>query len=223
MKKEKTLGALFFPIGTKEKPIPFDSLFIPHIYKEICFDGVYIDILNGKKDMIIMDVGSNIGVTVQHFKDYAKKVYAIEPLSTHYEALKKNKEFNNWDNVETFQLAIAGKDGEVTMHPLANNMTCTSYVNDWGQGGEVVKAQTFETFMKENKIDVVDFVKFDVEGAEDDILFSPGFENIAHKIKAIEVEFHHNDWMKHVSHMEKLGFQARRYECSAIVVLFIKP
>lgn len=211
------LKALFYP------DVPFETLFIPHIYKEIYFDGVYIDILNGKKDMVIMDVGSNIGVTVQHFRDYAKKVYAIEPLSTHYEALKKNKEFNGWDNVETFQLAIAGKDGEVTMHPLPNNMTCASYVNNWGQGGdETVKAQTFETFFKENSIDVVDFVKFDVEGAEDDILFSPGFENVAHKIKAIEIEFHHNDWMKHVTHMEKLGFKARRYECSAIVVLFIR-
>lgn len=222
MKKEKTLGALFFPIGTKKNPIKFDSLFIPYIYQEIYMNGVYIDVLNGKKDMVIIDVGANIGVTVQHFKDYAKRVYAVEPLSTHYEALKKNKEFNNWNNVSVHKLAISGTDGEVTMHPLANNMTCTSYVNDWGQGGEKVKAQTFETFMNENSINTVDFVKFDVEGAEDDILFSPGFENIAHKIKAIEVEFHHNDWMKHVTHMEKLGFKARRYECSAIVVLFIR-
>lgn len=216
------LKALFYPCGTEENPIPFDSLFIPYIYREIYFEGLYVDVLNEKKDLVIMDVGSNIGVTVQHFREHAKKVYAIEPLSTHFEALQKNKEFNGWDNVETFKMAIAGKDGEVTMHPLANNMTCTSYANDWGQGGEKVKAQTFETFMRENNIDEVDFVKFDVEGAEDEILFSDGFEKIAHKIKAIEVEFHKNDWMKHVSHMEKLGFEARRYESSAIVVLFVK-
>jgi FkbM family methyltransferase len=216
------LGALFYPKHDGTREIPFDSLFIPYIYREIYFEGLYVDVLNEKKDLVIMDVGSNIGVTVQHFREHAKKVYAIEPLSTHYEALVKNKEFNDWDNVETFKMAIAGKDGEVTMHPLANNMTCTSYANDWGQGGETVKAQTFETFMKENKIDHIDFVKFDVEGAEDDILFSPGFENIADKIDALEVEFHKADWMKHVSHMEKLGFTARRYESSAIVVMFVK-
>ena len=210
------LKALFYP------DVDFDTLFIPHIYKEIYFDGVYIDILNGKKDMVIMDVGANIGVTVQHFRDYAKKIYAIEPTQQNFEALDKNKEFNGWDNVETFKLAIAGKDGEVTMHTNLNNQTCNSYTTPFTGGDEVVKAQTFETFMKENKIDTVDFVKFDVEGAEDDILFSQGFENVAHKIKAIEVEFHHNDWMRHVTHMEKLGFQARRYECSAIVVLFIR-
>lgn len=210
------LKALFYP------DVPFDTLFIPYIYKEIYFDGVYIDILNGKKDMTIVDVGSNIGITVQHFRDYAKKVYAIEPLAAHYEALKKNKEFNGWDNVETFNIAIAGKDGEVTMHPLKSNMTCTSYTNDYGDGGETVKAQTMETFFKENNIEEVDFMKFDVEGAEDDILLSEGFINVADKIKAIEIEFHHKDWTKLVEHMIKLGFQARRYECSAIVVLFFK-
>lgn len=220
--KDIKLGGLFYPVKDGDREIPFDSLFIPYIYREIYFDGVYIDILNGRKDMIIVDVGSNIGVTVQHFKDHAKKVYAIEPLSAHYEALKKNKEFNNWDNVETFKLAIAGKDGEVTMHPLNNNMTCTSYTNDYGNGGENVKAQTMETFFRENNIEQVDFMKFDVEGAEDDILLSEGFINVADKIKAIEIEFHHADWMKLVEHMMKLGFQARRYECSAIVVLFTK-
>lgn len=217
------LGALFYPKGTPEQPIPFDSLFIPYIYREIYFEGVYRDILNGQKDMVILDVGSNIGITVQHFRDYAKKVYAIEPLSDHYEALIKNKDFNGWDNVETFHMAIAGKDGEVTMHPLKNNMTCTSYTNDYGQGGETVKAQTFETFFRENNIEKVDFCKFDVEGAEDDILLSEGFTKVADKIKAIEIEFHHPNWMDLVKHMINLGFEARRYESSAIIVMFIRP
>lgn len=216
------LGGLFFPKEADGEEIKFDSLYIPYIYREIYFEGIYVDILNGRTDMVVMDVGSNIGVTVQHFRNYAKKVYAIEPLSAHYEALSKNKEFNGWDNVETFKMAIAGKDGEVTMHPLKNNMTCTSYVNDYGQGGEKVEAQTFETFFKNNAIDQVDFVKFDVEGAEEDILFSDGFKNVAHKIKAIMIEFHHPDWMKIVEYMSSLGFEARRYQSSAIVVMFIR-
>ena len=86
------LGALFYPKEDDNgNKIPFDNLYIPYIYKEIYFDGVYIDILNGRKDMTIMDIGANIGVTVQHFQPYAKKLYAIEPSPEHFEALKKNK------------------------------------------------------------------------------------------------------------------------------------
>lgn len=88
------LKALYYP------DVPFESLYIPYIYKEIYFDGVYIDIFNQKKDMVVMDIGANIGVVTQYMRDYAKKVYSIEPSKEHFEALKKNKEFNKWDNVE---------------------------------------------------------------------------------------------------------------------------
>ena len=216
------LGALYYPKGTKKSPIKFDSLYIPWIYKEIYFDSIYADVLNQKKDMVIIDVGANIGVVTQFMRDYAKKVYAIEPSSMHFEALRKNKEFNRWDNVEVFNLALSDSDGDATINFLPNNLTCNSITNDYGQGGERVKTMSFDTFMEQNGIGEVDFVKFDVEGAEDKILRSEGFIKIAPKIKAIEVEFHYPTWQLLVEHMLKLGFQARRYECSAIVVLFTR-
>lgn len=208
------LKALFYP------DVPFETLYIPYIYKEIYLEGLYIDILNGRKDMTILDVGSNIGVTVQYFRDYAKKVYAIEPSSQHFEALKKNKEFNKWDNVEVFNMALADRDGEMMLNTYDQNKTCHSLINNYGQGGEVVKTTAFDTFFNENKIDVVDFCKFDVEGAEDMILRSEGFLKIADKIKAMEVEFHYPTWPQLVEHMQKLGYTARRYPSSAVVVLF---
>lgn len=226
MKKEtnKTkLGGLFYPTAdTNGNEIPFDSLYIPWIYKEIYFDGIYTDVLNQKKDMVIMDVGANIGVVTQHMRDYAKKIYAIEPSPEHFDALSKNKEFNNWDNVEVFNAALADKDGEMTIHSLSSNRTCNSLVNDYGQGGTPVKTYRFDTFMTENNIDVVDFVKFDVEGAEDMILRSEGFKNVAERIRTIEVEFHYPSWPQLVEYMIKLGYEARRYDCAAIVILFTR-
>jgi len=124
--------------------------------------------------------------------------------------------------VDIFNFAIAGKDGEVTMHKLDNNRTCNSYTNDYGGESEKVKAVAFDTFFKENKIDSVDFVKFDVEGAEDDILFSPGFLSVAPKIKAIEIEFHKPTFPNIVKHLMNLGYTARRYDCSAVVILFTR-
>lgn len=216
------LKALFYPAGTKKKPIPFDSLFIPYIYKEIYIESLYVDITNGKTDMTIIDIGANIGVTVQYFRDFSKKVYAIEPSPEHFEALKKNKEFNGWDNVHLTNAAIADKNGEMILHQLDNNRTCNSLTNDYGDKGVKVKTLSMDTFFKENKIKKCDFMKFDVEGAEDMILRSEGFKKVASKIDAIMVEFHYPTWQELVKYMIGLGYTARRYQSSAIVVLFIR-
>lgn len=216
------LKALFYP------DVPFDSLFIPYIYQEIYFDGVYMDVVNNLdqnvKDPVIVDVGANIGVVTQYLRDHASKVYAIEPASEHFEALKKNKEHNGWDNVEVFNCAIADKDGEAELRLFSPNRTSHSilFKAQPGEKSETVPTKTFTTFFKENNIDHVDFMKFDVEGAEELILLSEDFAEASKKIDAIEVEFHFPDFTKHVNHLISLGYTARRYQCSAIVILFTK-
>lgn len=227
------LGALFYP--TKDQTgmdIPFDTLFIPYIYKEIYFEGVYLDVLGQRKDMVIVDVGANIGVTADHFKNYAKKVYAIEPSPENFAALKQNKEFNHWDNVEIFNIALADRNGEMDFAQAPNNRTTNALIDKdgshavgpggWYQPSFKVPTKAIDTFFEENNIDQVDFMKFDPEGSEELILYSEGFKKVAPKIKAIECEFHHSDWTNIVEYLQSLGFTARRYESSAIIVLFTR-
>jgi FkbM family methyltransferase len=241
------LGALFYPTkDTFGQDIPFDSLYIPYIYKEIYLEGVYLDVLNQKKDLTIVDVGANIGVTVQYFRPYAKKLYAIEPSPEHFAALKQNKEFNKWDNVEIFNYALAGKDGQMEFSQNSQNRTMNSLIvgkevgvhkhelqsgiqdltgtiTAKGYDNHVtVQTKSIDHFFEENNIEEVDFMKFDPEGAEDMILRSEGFKKIAHKIKAIEVEFHFPTWQNLVGYLQSLGYQARRYDSSAIIVLFFR-
>lgn len=230
-KSKVELGALFYP--TKDQVgnvIPFDTLFIPYIYKEIYFEGVYIDVLNNQKDLVIVDVGANIGVTVDHFKNYAKVVYAIEPSPENFAALKQNKEFNKWGNVVLCNYALADKNGEMEFAQAPNNRTTNALIDKdgshavgpsgWYNQSFKVPTKSIDTFFEENNIDEVDFMKFDPEGSEELILYSEGFKKIAHKIKTIECEFHHADWMNIVKYLEGLGFKARRYDSSAIIVLF---
>jgi len=212
------LKALFYP-----GDVPFESLYIPYIYKEIYFEGIYIDIVNQRKDMVILDIGANIGVVTHYLREHAKNLYAVEPSPEHFEALKKNKEFNTWDNVEVFNIALADKDGEMMLNTNTSNRTCHSLMLNYGQGGVKVKTMAFDTFMKKNKIKKVDFVKFDVEGAEDLILRSEGFRKIAPQIKSIMVEMHYPTWPQLVEYMVSLGFEARRHQSSAVIVLFLRP
>lgn len=212
------LKALFYP------DVPFDSLFIPYIYKEIYLEGIYIDIFNTRKDLVVVDVGANIGCVTQYMRDHAKVVYAIEPSTEHHEALKKNVEFNEWTNVVPINAAIADKDGEMTLKLNPYNRTCHHLewdgVSKDTLPGETVKTISFETLIKEHNIEKIDFVKFDVEGAEELILMGESFGKVADKIMAIEVEFHFPSFPKIVEHMLKLGYKARRYDSSAVVILF---
>lgn len=239
MKKTNvTFGATFYPTSVDGHDIPFDSLFIPYIYKEAYLEGVYNDIFNNKKDMTVLDVGANIGLITAYMRPYCKKIYAIEPAKEHFTALKQNKEYNHWDNVEIFNMAMADKVGEMvlaknegnrTMHSLMHGKQAetTGYAVQNSQIGaysnqETVKTVDFETFFKQNKIKKIDFCKFDVEGSEDLILRSDSFKKVADKISAIEVEFHFDSWTELVKYMIELGFQARRYDSSAIIVLFTR-
>ncbi len=237
----KKLKALFYP------DVNFETLFIPHIYREIYLDKIYADVFKNKQpgSMTIVDVGANIGIVTQYMRPFARKLYAIEPSSEHFEALAKNKEFNDWDNVEIFKVAIADKDGEMNFAQNTQNRTMNSLMvsnhhdRDTDKlilydgisnkpmvsvrGYDIktkVPTKSIDHFFEENKIDQVDFMKFDVEGAEDLILRSEGFKKVAEKIKAIEVEFHFPTWKELVAYMIGLGFTAKQYKSSAIVLLF---
>lgn len=237
------LKALFYP------DVNFETLFIPHIYREIYFEKIYADVFNNKKprSMTIVDVGANIGIVTQYMQPFAKKLYALEPSEEHFEALAKNKEFNNWDNVEVFKLALADKDGEMELSQNSQNRTMNSLMvsnkHDRNTGKLIlydgisntpmvsvrgydtktkVRTQSVDHFFEENKITHVDFMKFDTEGAEDLILRSEGFKKVAHMIDAIEVEFHFKTWLELVKYLTSFGFKTKTLQSSAKVVLFFR-
>jgi len=218
-----SLKALFYP-----GDVPFDTLFIPAIYHEIYYDSVYLDMMNvldkETKNPVIVDVGANIGITVQYFREHAKKVYAIEPATENFEALKKNKEFNKWDDVELFKVAISHNVGEGELRLYSKNHTANSLVlrDEIDKDFETVKTTTLNTFLTENKIEHVDFMKFDIEGSEKLVMMTDDFAEASKKIDNIMVEFHFSDFPEQINRMIELGYKARRYPCSAIVILFSK-
>jgi FkbM family methyltransferase len=215
------LRAIFYP-----GDVPFDTLFIPSIFYEIYYDSIYLDVLNvldkEKKNPVIVDVGANIGLTVNHFLDHAAKIYAIEPASENFEALKQTKEFNHWDKVEIFKTAIWVDDRGAELRIYSKNHTSNSIVfrDEIDRDFEKVPTITINNFLKDNKIKHVDFMKFDVEGAEKKILMSKDFDEASKIIDNIMVEFHFPDFPEQVNHLISLGYKARRYPCSATVIDF---
>jgi FkbM family methyltransferase len=237
------LRALFYP------NVDFETLYIPHIYREIYLEKIYADVFKNKqpRSMTIVDVGANIGIVTHYMQLFAKKLYAIEPSAEHFEALAKNKEYNGWDNVEIFNIALADRDGEMDLAQNTQNRTMNSLMvssrHDRNTGKLIlydgisdkpmisvrgydtkvkVPTKSIDHFFEENNITHVDFIKFDTEGAEDLILRSEGFKKVAPMIDAIEVEFHFKTWLELVEYLTQFGFKTKIINSSAKVVLFFR-
>ena len=213
------LNAVFFP-KLPHSFSPYEALWIPEILQELWIKNVYGGIFGDRTDMVVIDAGSNIGLATQYFYDHCKQVYSIEPSPEHFEALKKNKEVNDWTKVKLYNAALANHDGEAKLYINGGNRTANSITNNYGREDVKVKTITIETIVKENKIETIDFLKMDIEGAEDQVLESPGFAEVAPKIKAMIVEYHNGGWERLHELVTNLGFLSSREATDTINFLY---
>ena len=141
-----------------------------------------------KKDMIIIDCGANIGLASIYFKDWARVIYAIEPSSRNYECLVKNT--IPYGNIKPFQVGLAARTSYEWLRTNGGSPIGESLFGD-GAPVEQVKLLSIEDFMNEQKIDHVDLLKIDTEGAEYIIFPSIAFGKMAPKIDYIVGETHY--------------------------------
>lgn len=179
--------------------LPLEAIFfrdwknahIPEILEEIYLKKIYEPYVLGKKDLVIVDCGANIGLASYYFKDFAKRVYAIEPSEAHRQALEMMLETNDIKNVTVCPVAISNKDEKVKLfhneNSTAHNLNLAQNQDDF----EEVEAITFDTFMKRNKLTHVNLLKCDPEGEEGKIFASDGFKKWADKIDVIVGEWHY--------------------------------
>ena len=219
------LDAIFYPHVHL-----YDTTYIPEILHEIYMKGVYA-LLKGRTNLTILDFGANCGLTAQYFKEFGK-VYSVEPCPDQFEALKLNKEYNGWNNVEIFNVALSDRNGEATFHINRTNMTAGSLDNDFhtilsmpgGHKYENVQVPTItiDKFVEDNKIDKIDFMKMDIEGQEDSVMESEGFKTVVPKIQVCTIEFHNHNHERLVEMMKSYGFQEERYPVDTVSYLFTR-
>lgn len=162
-----------------------------------------------KKDMVIIDIGANMGLSALYFKDCAKVIYAIEPSAAHFTALAENTK--DYPNIKIFNIAILGHNGKVKISSNAGDDIPESVFGN-GKESEEVDCITLATFMDKLGIEEVDLLKVDAEGAEYPIFLSKDFKKIAPRIKRIIGESHFfepfiPDYV--IPILERVGFKAR--------------
>jgi FkbM family methyltransferase len=131
-------------------------------------------------DAVCLDVGANIGLYSLGLSSLAPRgrVYAFEPSPSAYGHLQENLKVNRATNVDACNLAVSDSTGTVHFHDFSF-FSAGSFSSDEGSllSSESYGSQSFEAatttldeFVADQKLDRVDFIKVDVEGAELSVL-----------------------------------------------------
>ncbi len=118
----------------------------------------------------VLDCGANIGVYTRLALDAgAKKVIAIEPGPENVEALRRNfKDEIASGRVVIVPKGVWDKDDFLTLKVDPNNTAANTFVMELKDGkmGVQVPLTTIDKLVAELNLDRVDYIKMDIEGAE---------------------------------------------------------
>jgi FkbM family methyltransferase len=147
---------------------------------------LYDPVLANKENLIMLDVGANIGLFSLYAQDSAKQIICLEPTPVTLNILEKLTA--GIDCIKIAPVALSDSDGEITFY-INENPTINSVVNQ--AGTEVrVQARTIETVLREQALDWVDFVKCDIEGSEMLAITEATLDPVKDKIGSWYIEVH---------------------------------
>ena len=125
---------------------------------------------NIKPGMVVIDVGANIGYFTRLFSKLVGKtghVYSFEPDVDNWNLLDENSKKH--PNITLRKEAVSNLTGSVDFFHV-KGMTGTHTMLEVPDSVKYnVTSNTIDNFVRTNKIKHVDFIKVDVEGAEDKV------------------------------------------------------
>jgi FkbM family methyltransferase len=132
---------------------------------------------------VCLDVGANMGWYTTLLHELAGprgEVHAFEPVPGIFRTLKRNVALlDRTSNVHLRNVALGDKPGEVTMHLFAGLPDGHASMSDMDRDDyETVDVPliTLDSYLDEQRVGRVDFVKTDIEGAE--LMFLRGAERL---------------------------------------------
>ncbi|MCW5979826.1 MAG: FkbM family methyltransferase [Bryobacteraceae bacterium] len=119
---------------------------------------------------VVLDCGANVGVYARKALDSgAKLVVAIEPAPETLESLRRNLEREIADGrVIVYPKGVWDKEEELTLYQDPKNTAAASFLHE-AEGAKAIEKiplTTIDKLVEELKLEQVDFIKMDIEGAE---------------------------------------------------------
>lgn len=131
----------------------FEELFIEQTY--------FVELAN--RQPLIVDVGSNIGISILYFKTLypGAQIIAFEPDPDTYELLKRNIKQNDFNDVHIHEVAASDVEGDAELFRSASSMNSSLY-SETRNETITVKARKLSGFIGNQ----VHLLKIDIEGSE---------------------------------------------------------
>ena len=201
---------------------PFEQNFWADILEEVYKKQVYLRFLPKKTTgTVCVDWGANVRLTAYYFSRYFERVLAVEPSQLHRESLTSMIKQNELKNVTVAPYAISNKNGKTKFYHNENQTMFMLESFGKTEDFEEVDTITVDSLFEKYNLDHIDLLKFDIEGAECEVINSEGFKKWAPKIQVIAGEWH--EWAKcskeNFQHtLEGLGYKFRwRHDTKASV------
>jgi FkbM family methyltransferase len=121
---------------------------------------------------IIVDAGSNIGLSVLYFRACfpRARIIAIEPDPDAFARLRENT--RALTAVDLVNVALADREGEATLYGGAESWARSLIPGADRPGQESVRTTTLDALSQELSLERIDVLKLDIEGAEVPVLTS---------------------------------------------------
>lgn len=119
---------------------------------------------------VCIDLGANIGwytTLLMRLAGTRGEVHAFEPMPDAFRLLEKNVMLNRWQHaVYLNQCAVGDRDGQVEMYLEAGAPAGHAAATGRGEHTEVARITTLDSYLQDNDVRDVAFVKADIEGSE---------------------------------------------------------
>jgi FkbM family methyltransferase len=182
------------------------------------YDSYYFE--TDKAQPVIVDIGAHIGLATLYFKSlYAGAIItAYEPHPVAFKYLEKNIWDNNLSDVTTINQAVSDHKGNIHLHvdPTSDLWLSTSSVHPGAWTGdqrtEAVSVPCVSLRdVLENFDGPIDLLKMDIEGGEQQVLFS-AMDQLG-MVKHAFVEFHTRPDQSLVKLVDSLNDRGLKVEC----------
>ena len=163
-------------IEKKVNGIPLGEFHKNSMISEIFDRKIYEQVFTVKKGNIVVDIGASVGPFTYSILDKnPKMVYCLEPSNSEFETITKN----------------LGKNPNVTLinKGITHSNTIVNSNFMFGDEGEM-KGTKFSSFIKDNNIDYIDFIKTDCEGGEYHIFMDENMDFLLNNVGCIVGEWH---------------------------------
>lgn len=173
---------LSFDLPTEADQSVFDEIFRDNEYRDI-------EDLIVKAKNPILDLGAHKGffsIYASVLNENNAQIYAFEAAEKNFLEAKKNLKENHIKNVKIKNLAIWTEDTEKEFYFSEDSHNHSFY----GEGeGKKLSCTCLESIFKKNRLEKVDLIKMDLEGAEFAIIENAPTD-LLKKVKTIFIEYH---------------------------------